>query len=310
MSTATTHYVLLQGGLGNQLFIVAAIYAFKERNPHLPIDFLFSPQTNMHLQNVTVRSSFEKNILKWVPRFDELTFRTILSRRLPIRHEPPQPPLTLNTLSPSIWLGYYQHADFVTPLPKVFRNAVVDAFRAYQQRQDQRSGRHDLNRIGVHIRRTDYCQLGHIYVQLNVTYYERAVRHLLPHLSQPNFHVYVFSDSISDAHETLDGLWKKLGDEGYHVTVIYGSQYDDEKNNNNSEKEVSEDRDLHDFFQLLDCPHVVTANSTFSWWAAVLHHEVHEKATTICPRRWFNDRPTPLFTVRVPVGHEWMDLDV
>lgn len=314
----TKQYVLLQGGLGNQLFIVAAMYALHESHERHherhheshSIELLFSPQTNMHLQYVTRRASYEKTILKWLPRFDTDTYHAITRgvHRLPIRNEPPRPPLTAPPHGQSyIWMGYFQHTDFVTPLPTTFRNAMVDQFREYQ------STYHSSirpNCIGLHIRRTDYCQLGHIYVQLTVTYYERAVRHLLPHLSQSNFDVYVCSDSISDAHHVLDGLWKKLEDEGYHPTVIYGQSIHNRQTDNNNDDDNGEDRDLQDFFGLMECPHVVTANSTFSWWAAVLHHEVHERGTTICPRRWFNDRQTPPLTVNVPVGHEWIDLDV
>jgi hypothetical protein len=70
-----------------------------------------------------------------------------------------------------------------------------------------------------------------------------------------------------------------------------------------------EDRDLHDFVLMTACRVVITANSTFSWWAATLHHLLPPPRTTICPRHWFVDQPTMPLDVSVPEGDRWVTLD-
>lgn len=303
-TTGQPLFVYLQGGLGNQLFIVAAAYRHVERlaelgvtpTPHL----VFSTQTNEGMQGrVTSRNSYTSSLLSWLPRSAPM-------RCTHVYREPPfgwiEDTASMSPITSGLLVGYFQHRDLVTPLPKLVEQHLVSSYLTAAVVVDRPQGR---RRLGVHVRRTDYTTLQNVFVQLDVeTYYRDALaRALAADDAPPPFDeiVLVSDEPVAALKELQPLLSEKLS--GVPVTVMH-----------HPVATSSEQDDLDDFFALASCHTVIMANSTFSWWAALLSHVVprEDAATpivTIGPARWFVDRKTPRLDVEVgafPGEHHWI----
>lgn len=125
-----------------------------------------------------------------------------------------------------------------------------------------------VNSVSIHIRRGDYLQFNNIYVNLSKPYYTRAIRYINKKIKTPVF--YVFSDDIE---------WCKQ-----HQKEILPSKY----------KYVFVDQlnAIEALFLMSKCKHNITANSTFSWWAAWLND--YRKKIVITPLTWFHKKPKAL----------------
>jgi len=268
----STQFGYLQGGLGNQLFIIAALYRYQERvDPTCRV--VFTARTNIGQEfAVHPRDSYENTLLSWIQRLPPQTPIHSL-RQLPIITDHIPSKLDRSCL----FFGYFQDRDLVTPLPTVMKDQLL-------ARKPARGAGKESFDVGVHIRRGDYVTLQHIYVYLSSSYYTRALQKVHEHYRRP-LRVIIVSDDLESSRHTV------CSSENWSVQVSTGQTDED------------------DFWTLVDCPWIITANSTFSWWAAVLHHEVHESPGTICPRSWFRDRTTPNFEAHVPRG-EWVSLEV
>lgn len=114
----------------------------------------------------------------------------------------------------------------------------------------------DFNQlVGIHVRRTDMVT-NNFDVNLSETdYYERAIEMF------PGKAFIVFSDDIN---------WciNKWG----HDTRFTFSHGDE----------------ITDFNRMAGCEHIITANSSFSWWAAYLNPNPNKKI--ICPKFEYIDR--------------------
>jgi hypothetical protein len=114
------------------------------------------------------------------------------------------------------------------------------------------------NSVSVHIRRTDYLTKQHRFVVLGQKYYEEAMKIISEKVAEPRF--FFFSDDIE---------WVK-------------------KNIKHPDNSVFlKNKDFEDMHLMSLCKHNITANSTFSWWAAWLNK--NQNKIVITPQRWFSD---------------------
>lgn len=117
------------------------------------------------------------------------------------------------------------------------------------------------NSVAIHIRRGDYVKIARIKQAVGVcgvNYYQRAIRFISEQVNNPVF--YIFSEP--------DGLkWTKTRLKiKYPIVYVNGKDYED--------------------LQLMSsCKHVITANSSFSWWGAWLNR--NPKKIVIAPSPWF-----------------------
>lgn len=110
----------------------------------------------------------------------------------------------------------------------------------------------------VHIRRTDYLENKHIYSMLDIDYYVKGIEYL-KHL-YGDIEFFCFSDDIE---------WCKIAFSKF-------------KNIHFVEDTKS---DIHDFELMQSCNHNIIANSTFSWWAALLNSNAEKRV--IAPKSWY-----------------------
>ena len=271
------HFGYLQGGLGNQLFIIAALYREQERLAAMgiPVSVFFSERTQPD-----GRSSYEKTLLHWLPRKDYLSF-----------HVPPV-----------LWMGYFQDRNLVTPVPRILVQQLTSYYAQYKQHHALPSGGEYVT-IGVHIRRTDYLLLSNIYRTLNAEYYCRAIHAAMDTMpGERTWKILLVSD---EPHTVVTSVYPVIqATFGAHMVHLQESV-----------PTSTEEGDLRDFFTLASCNVVITANSTFSWWAATLHHLLPQGETagprvTCCPGNWFHDRDTPPLQVDVPDGDQWITIPI
>lgn len=115
----------------------------------------------------------------------------------------------------------------------------------------------DENSVAIHVRRTDYINLGW---DLDLTYYKRAISAIWEKVEKPVF--FVFSD---------EPLWLENNMPELKMHVIH------------------EDT-LTDFWLMSQCKHHIIANSTFSFWPAYLNENPDK--IVIYPKDW--KCPTPI----------------
>lgn len=121
------------------------------------------------------------------------------------------------------------------------------------------------NSVCVHVRRGDY-ELYPQYQVCNYEYYRTAIEEAKTLLINPVF--FIFSNS----HEDIE--WIK---ENFEFDALI--HYVDLEN-----------PDYEELRLMVACNHFIIANSTFSWWAAVLSK--YQDKQVWCPRLWFKNAHT------------------
>lgn len=110
------------------------------------------------------------------------------------------------------------------------------------------------NSVSMHIRRTDYLKLKHIYNILDDNYYIKCLN-MLDNINQ----VYIFSDDIE---------WCKNNIKFINNKVVFNNEVD-----------------ILDMFLMSKFKYNIISNSTFSWWAAWLNKNNDKKI--FVPSVWF-----------------------
>lgn len=115
------------------------------------------------------------------------------------------------------------------------------------------------NSVALHIRRSDYLDKKNelLFFPLDELYYNQALKVLSYY--KLNLKYFIFSDDISWAKQNI-----KIPDSVY----------------------VEGFNEIEDFLLMNQCNYQIIANSTFSWWAAMLSNKSEEK-TVFMPSKWF-----------------------
>jgi len=233
----------IMGGLGNQLFQVATVLGLSLKNHMKPI-FIESEQTKF----VTKRPSY------WKTLFRHLTLCQEGDINFNICNEPEN---LLSLISPdqrsnTQICGYFQTSKYfndyyleisklltLQPEDQNFVNVFINNLRAkYNNRK----------LISIHVRRTDYCNLGW---DLPFTYYQRALKYF----DTSNSIFAIFSDDINWCKERFEFLPYKEFIDNHH--------------------------DYIELFMMNQCDAYISANSSFSWWGAYLGDPLKTKMTIV-----------------------------
>ena len=127
------------------------------------------------------------------------------------------------------------------------------------------------------------------YIELGKAYYERAIAQVCKALGRVHF--FVFSNDIAWCKQEFLGLLDSRVYAGNSFSFIDGN---DESN------------PTQELMLMRSCKHAITANSTFSWWAAYLIENPHkivvmpsihlldepECTKNVMPRDWIVLNPT------------------
>lgn len=124
--------------------------------------------------------------------------------------------------------------------------------------------------VAIHIRRTDYISLAHIYDVIDITYYLKAIDFMMEKNNEVKFHL--FSDDPDGAMKWLDGL--------IQIDKVISPP------KNTPAGEVLRFMSTYNG--------IIAANSTFSWWAAFLGRIKNENLQIVLPKNFSklqNDNP-------------------
>jgi GR25 family glycosyltransferase involved in LPS biosynthesis len=282
--------VNLKGGLGNQMFQIAAGCSIAWLNQMEPIFEKIYESPSIFQPRPVYWSSLFKNVP--VKKTYEMEKIPMLQVQYPSNA---YSPVRISHNKNHCIDGYFQNPQFFEP----FRNKIIEMF---QLPHAQMSALRSLYRVEllknvlkptvmIHVRRGDYMKLSHIHTVQPVDYYTRAISFIESQVdthkdaigySSSELTYVVFSDDIEWCKQNIVSLdnvdsprnWVFI-DDGIRNTFKKTAEL----------KDVPED--VCEMMLMTLCDHLIICNSTFSWWGAYLNR--NPRKLIIAPKTWFED---------------------
>ncbi len=279
----------LRGGLGNQLFQIAAglRLATSLKTP-LKLDLSwFRAYSLMHVYGMTPYH-FEAEIASdWeIRRYSTPWFPLSLNTRLYYKYHdhirkrfPTQTPYYLKRLVRE------QHFHFDSRILNIQHNCILDGFwQSENYFADMKNSVHQnlslksppsaenarlieqvqkRDSVSVHVRRGDYISnpgINKIHGLCDLDYYQNAISRMNERV--PSAHFYFFSDDP-------DWVEKNLSSKENSTVIRHNGL----------------NQDYEDIRLMSSCKHNIICNSTFSWWGAWLNP--YPQKLVLAPHRWF-----------------------
>lgn len=238
------------GRLGNQMFQYAALKGIAEKHKY---EFIVPPKSLFGTidqcvkeSNVSIYDCFKLTSLKNVGTVD---FSTIEESHFHFDEN-----LFKSCPDNINLMGYFQTEKYF----KHIRNEILSDFEFLDQIQDTVNSflnqYKNVEKVSVHVRRTDYVEKSQFHPLQSLDYYYRAMN------SFNDVMFFVFSDDIQ---------WCKEQDIFNAKNIIFPSFNDQ----------------YIDFCMMSMCDHNIIANSSYSWWASYLNKNPNKKI--IAPSVWF-----------------------
>ena len=254
--------VNFQGGLGNQMFIYAFSQYLARQYPHQYIYGAYWSGSLRQHSDFQLDSIFD---LSLPPHHFVTDCISRLARLLEITHIVSDEETTRSIFYNGYWLDkkYWKDVD----VHEIFRFRDPElSEKAQEYLQKIKSS----NAVSVHIRRGDYLSKKHFSrfgIYCTEKYYRIAIEKMC--WKQPDASFFVFSDDI---------LWVQKN------MAVPNAIFVDCHHGNESWK---------DLFLMSCCHHNIIANSTFSFWAAMLNPCLDKMV--IYPQRWFYWKTPDIF---------------
>ena len=256
------------GGLGNQLFQIAATLAYAWKHNKTAVFIYADESESIFQKRPTYWNSFFHNI----PTTNSLDFSTYKTYKDPMFSFTPVPLHNSNVLLD----GYFQSYKYFDTFRDKLKSTIClpDIEKQIIQKKY-----HSLlllkNKVGVHIRRGDYLKLKQFHTVLsNTDYYKKALKAF-----SKNTSFLIFSDDISWCKK----MFKKISTPWPNNMLKKSINKYHEQNS----FYFVEDNDITEFFLLSQCEHHILANSSFSWWASYLSPN---NGTVVAPKKWFGKK--------------------
>ena len=271
--------IKLQGGLGNQLFQYALGRTLEKKyakEVKYDISFFsdpkkFTPRTfllNKFNTKISIANDEEIKKVKYpLGAFSKTLFlmkkalNKYLFKKYHISYDSHFLPSIENKTA--VYLeGYWQSFRYVEPCLEELRNEIVLKDRPTPVFEKVATEMSQGPSVAIHIRRGDYLNSGGHIGALDMSYYERANAIMMQKMHEVRY--YVFTDDTEWVKENVSFLGKA------NVTFV-------------------SDLGLQDYEELIlmtYCRHAIIANSSFSWWGAMLNR--NPQAIIVCPQDWKN----------------------
>lgn len=254
-----------QGGLGNQLFEEVFSRWLSKRFPNDRI-YGFYPQRALKCHNgLEIEKWFDVELPKHCPKSNRIgmalfwTNKVMRRLRLPLVMTFDDINQRENTL---FYEGYFQDRKYVEEVgaPAFRKDIALD-----EKNSDMLLHLKQPNAVAVHVRRGDYTDPSVNYIYGGICtpeYYQKAIAKAASLI--PDAHFFFFSD---------DKEYVKANFKVDNMTIVDFNKGD---------------KSFLDMYLMAHASNMILANSTFSWWAAMLNKNVSH---VICPDRWKNTKP-------------------
>lgn len=281
--------VLINGGLGNQLFQVFATLAAAIRTGDTCY-FLRVPT-----DAVGKRPTYWNTLLRSLTPLTVIPTQENVQRfmRLP-EHREPAFAYTPLLLPQTKLVGYFQSHKYFNDV----QAEIYDKLQLLEQQRDIRAESawfpSGTVTVAMHFRIGDYKHIQDSHPILPVEYYRRALNHIVAGvpLGQTPINVLIFGEACDNA-AILDHMRQLMAEPAFAGRCQFHKVPDL----------------VADWKQLLlmsVCDHNVIANSTFSWWGAYLNQN---PGKTVCyPSTWFGPA-LQMHDTRDLFPAEWVRID-
>lgn len=278
--TQSKNYIIVRRkcGLANQIFIVAATYCIQKNNKE-QINILLAPCTSRDNIHFASKYDYYQTLFSHFPNTTELNipprlldksdFLMKLAKLKRIKYQFPQSsgysPWDLSSIQiPCVLEGYFQYYSIIKPHIQDIRKFLIKGLTGIRSNCLQKYP-NIRSTAFLHVRRGDYVGLSDYHFLQPIDYYERALS-----LLATDIPILVFSDDI-DYCKGVE-LFKNRNcifiDEPDEVIAL-GLMSLCEKG-------------------------AICANSTFSYWGAMLGADSNRN-TVIVPKNWCKNPPISLF---------------
>jgi hypothetical protein len=262
--------VYLKGGLGNQLFQFTFFIFLKKKFPKHKIildksylDFS-SSHVSFELQNVLNKKIFLKvPISSSIFNYSFVKILSYFPFRLPFflfNEYPSVRFLFHNKLNYSNFIGYWQNPQYLN----FVRNSLLKSISFNDISASNYKFVRKLEKyvsIAIHIRLGDYKKYNQWNV-INLDYYKKAIDFFENKYSNTKY--VIFTNDQYSAKKIIDSIPRSIS-----FTIV---------NWNN------ESNSYQDLYLMSKCHHIIIANSTFSWWAAILNK--NKDKHVVAPKLW------------------------
>lgn len=223
--------IQLMGGLGNNLFQIASIYAYaKKHNKELVL--------NNNKIGIVHKSfdTYSNNILS------KISFSNEILSKYVIYQEPEYKYNQIPELKGDVVLNGYFHSHlYFDEIKNEIRDLFLNEQKVNEIKDKYKNVLNNKITCSIHVRRGDYLNLQNLHPTQNMNYYSKAIK------SMPKETVFlIFSDDIDWCKENFPDMPEKF--------VFVNNEYDYE-----------------DLYLMSLCNNNIIANSSFSWWAAYLN---------------------------------------
>lgn len=219
------------GGVGNQMFQIAAGYALaRDNNDKYAINY----NIPHHLLQGNTKDKYRATLFKDIPTDNVIPpnhWQEPFHHYAPIPYEPPGMFLNGYLQSEKYFDKYKKEVKGLFSFPDVVKDRVHKAINKLKDATSKRV-------VGIHVRRGDYLDNPHIHPTCSVAYYKYAMREF------PDSVFIVATDTPQWVIENL------CSDE-----VVLCNSKDE----------------LEDMYMLTQCDDVIMSNSTFAWWGTWLN---------------------------------------
>jgi len=300
--------VRISGGLGNQLFQYATARAISLKlNRKLLLDNTWYREIHLHDDlsnpNATTLRDFLLNYyniqsriitkihLNWIKR---LEIRSRNSNFFKFLREGPLNNFSYITIDhnnyslksiqehPHVYLtGYWQNTDIIEDYKNQISNDLFLRHSLSANNKHYLKSINSTTSASIHFRRGDYVRkpnMHKVHASCSNNYYYDSVNYIQQKMN--NLHFFVFSDDIA---------WVK-NNFNFNTNITFID---------------SAGQDYEHLYLMSQCKHQITANSTFSWWAAWLN--TYPGKVIITPKYWYNDKHLENTVIRIP--NEWIRIN-
>jgi Glycosyl transferase family 11/Glycosyl transferases group 1 len=255
----------IMGGLGNQLFQIAAAYAYAmKENAQLQI---------LYKSNNGNRPVYWDTVLKKLKSYfvSSLPSLPIWSEDLPTMYKPIDPIIS-NGIHLKGYLQsskYYYHPTIIQQIKQLFRpdkSSLENITKKYRYLLNERE-----RVVIIHARRTDYITHSEFHGPLDISYYKEAVNRMLQKVEDP---IYILAADDSN-------YWSEIKE---YIPEVFS----------NPHIIIDNESDIDTFYLLQQFQHFIMSNSTFIWWCVYLA----DAQNVFAPSKWFGPHgPQPFHDI-------------